>query len=296
MKVEDSYKDYLNYLRTEKNVSDLTVDSYNSDFKIFITFLNLNKISHEVNEISISVIRKYFAYIKLKKNYANGTIRRKIHSLSSLFKYLTEMELIDKNPMLSIHAPKATENLKIYLSPEEIKTVLDAPMKFKSPNVLRDKAILMTLFYTGLRRSELLSLRIHDVNLGTNILTVINGKGRKQRIIPIIDDLSEILFIYLQSRIPISNHHLFVNDSGNQLTTTWIHLFFKKYLELTHLSNKGYTLHKCRHSFATHLIKNDTSVFAVQQLLGHSDLNTTKLYSHLDSSFLSKEIQKIPKF
>lgn len=296
MKLIDIKKDYFAYLSAEKNASQLTINTYESDFTQFRTFLIVTNLSENIKDISTQVLRNYFSHIKITKNYSSSTIRRKIHSMSTFFKYLTESEYIEKNPMAPIHAPKEKQKLKIYFQNTEIAKLIDSPIKNKVKNPIRDKAIMMTLFYTGLRRSELISLKIDDVDLSSNIMIVKKAKGQKQRLIPLVEELSDILWLYLKSRLPIENNMLFVNDHGNKLSTTWIQKFFERYLKLEGMDNKGYSIHKCRHSFATHLVRNETSIFAIQELLGHADLNSTKVYTHLDEKFIRKEIEKIPRF
>lgn len=292
--IEDLFDEFLNYLKAEKNASKSTITSYSTDFFVFLTFLKNNKITLDVEKIRTPDLRRYITHLKIEKKYKVRTIRRKIHSLSSFFKYLLEMEYIMKNPMLPIHAPKEPDQVPIFIAEEDLKKLVNAPMKYKSETSLQDKVILEMLIFTGVRRSELLSLNWEDVDFKNNTLTVKKGKGNKERIIPLLSPLDEDLWNYLQTRLPLKNNAIFISSTGNRLSITGLQTLFRKYIKLSGLEGKGYTIHKCRHSFATLLIQNGADLLSVQKLLGHEDLNTTKVYTHLDMNHLSKAIKKFP--
>jgi len=191
------------------------------------------------------------------------------------------MEYILRDPTLPIHAPKEPDQLPIYITKEDLEKLIAAPLKYKSDFTLRDRAILSTFVFTGVRRQEL-------------IKAIKYGKGNKQRVLPLINPLNNDLWAYLQTRLPLTNNALFTSSTGNRISVTTLQLILKKYLKLTGLENKGYTLHKFRHSFGTLLVKSGADLFSVQKMLGHQDLNTTKVYTHLDMQDLNKEIKKFP--
>lgn len=288
--LENYYANFIDFMKSEKNCSASTVSSYWTDFYIFKEFLSKQKINITLDNITTSVLRQYLAYIKLEKGYANGTIRRKIHSLSSFFKYLIDIEVIDKNPMLPIHAPKQENHTPIYFDEKEIERLLSAPERYaRFPHhILRDRVILMTLFYTGCRRAELLAINFDDINFGTRVLTIRQGKGKKDRLIPLADELNEILWEYLQTRLPLKDNALIISDNDTRMSIGNLQTLFKRYLKKCGLEDKGLTIHKTRHTFATTLLKNGADLIAIKDLLGHEDLNSTKIYVHTDTRHLRK--------
>ena len=160
-------------------------------------------------------------------------------------------------------------------------------------NILRDKLIITTLFYTGVRRAELLNLSWNDLNLENSILTVRSGKGNKDRIIPIHKSLLSLIDAYLTMRLPLKNNALFIGESGKKLCKNSFTSMLKMYLSLSGLAKKGYSAHSFRHSFATHLIQSGADLFKVQRLLGHQSLDSTKVYINFNSSQMAKAIDKL---
>lgn len=294
MTLFDYYDEFLDYLSAEKNASHHTLKNYASDFKLFFNFLQSNGIKPELETIDTPTIRKYISFLKNEKEFKNNTIRRKIHSLSSFFQYLLEQEYIMKNPMLPIHAPKIEQTIPVYLSREEIELLLNMPMKYGKENALRDKCILETFVYTGMRRQELLGLNWEDIDFGRQEIVVRKGKGKKQRMIPIKEPLVSDLWAYLQTRLPLTNNATFISETGNRLSPTSVQLMFTKYIKKAGLDGKGYTIHKLRHSFATHMIQNGADLITVQNILGHADLNNTKIYTHTDTNHLREQLDKLP--
>lgn len=294
MKISEYYNEFLGYLSAEKNASHYTIENYLCDFKIFAKFLATNGIEPDLCSINTPLIRKYISYLKTEKKYKNQTIRRKIHSLSSFFNFAVEQEYITKNPMTSIHAPRREEKVPIYLSESEITKLIKSTMHYGNDNALRDKCIIETLAYTGIRRQELLGLDWEDVDFKLNTLKIRFGKGKKERIIPLMDKLVTDLWAYLQTRLPLTNHAVFISQTGNRMSNTSLECLFRKYLKKSGLEGKGYTIHKLRHSFASLLIQNNANLLSVKELLGHSDLNSTKIYTHINTNYLRQELNKLP--
>lgn len=287
------YDEFLDYLRAEKDVSHHTIKNYTGDFNQFINFLNSKSITPKLNIVTTQVIRRYISHLKNERDFSTYTIRRRIHSLSSYFKYLMEQEYLSKNPMLSIHAPKEPETVPKYLSKEEINLLLDMPQKYSPDHALRNKVILETFLYTGIRRQELLGLNWDDIDFGEKTLTVKFGKGKKQRIIPIGEPLLSDLWKYLQNRLPLTIQAVFISDYGNRLSVTALSQFVRRYMKILGFDKKGYTIHTLRHTFASHLAQNETSILTIQKLLGHSDLNTTQIYAHINTKHMREEVEKL---
>lgn len=296
MDLQYCYNEFLDYMEAEKNASKATITSYTTDFRIFNDFLAIGGTEPRLCTMTTQILRRYVSYLKLHKNYANNTVRRKINSLSSFFNFLLETEYIEKNPMLPIKAPKKEQQIPIYIKEKELKRLLLAPEKYaRFPEQrLRDKVMIELLVFTGARRAEILSLDFDNVDFGSGTITILKGKGNKQRIVPLMEPLATDLWDYLQTRLPLSNKAILVSDTGNRMSVSNFHNLFKRYLEKSGLGNKGYSIHKCRHSFASLLHQNGVDIISIKELLGHEDLNSTKIYTHTDVSHLRKEVKKFP--
>lgn len=294
MSISEQFEEFIDYLSAEKNISNHTKANYTSDFKIFLNFLYINGIKPDLQTITTPIIRKYLAYLKNEKDYKNQTMRRKIHSLSSFFKFLLEQEYIEKNPMNPVHAPKLEGRIPIYLSKEEVELLISTAMKYGKENALHDKCFLKTIAFTGMRRQEALALNWEDIDFGKSVVKIKKGKGKKERIVPLPESLSSDLWAYLQTRLPLSTQAVFISNAGNRLTPSPAQSRFNKYIKKAGLSDKGYTLHKLRHSYASLLIQNNADLLSVQKLLGHSDLNSTKIYTHVNTEHLKKQVDKLP--
>jgi len=294
-KLDFYFEDFINFLKTERNISDATVISYTTDFRQFLNFLSDSGIQPKLSFMSTPVLRRYFAYLKVDRNYSVNTIRRRIHSLSSYFKFLQEQQYIVSNPMLPIHAPKAPDILPKYLNTDEMNLLLQMPEKYSEPWYgHRNYVIILTLLMTGIRRSELLSLNWEDIDFGQQTLTVKHAKCNKQRVVPITEPLISELWKYLQSRLPLNNNAVFISDRGNRLSSRPLSQEIQRYMHILGLDKKGYTLHTLRHTFASHLAMNGASILSIQKLLGHSDLNSTQVYAHVNTEHLKSEVAKFP--
>lgn len=294
MNISECFEEFLDYLSAEKNISYHTKTNYRSDFKIFLYFLHINGIKSDLQTITTPIIRKYLSYLKNEKEYKNQSMRRKIHSLSSFFKFLLEQEYIYKNPMNPVHAPKLEGRIPIYLNKNEIDLLINTAMKFGKENALHDKCFLKTIAFTGMRRQEALALDWDDIDFGNSVVKIRKGKGKKERIVPLPESLSSDLWAYLQTRLPLSTQAVFISNAGNRLTPSPAQNRFNKYIKKAGLSGKGYTIHKLRHSYASLLVQNNADLLSVQKLLGHSDLNSTKVYTHINTEHLKKQVDKLP--
>ncbi|QEK12335.1 tyrosine-type recombinase/integrase [Crassaminicella thermophila] len=192
--------------------------------------------------------------------------------------------------MLPIHAPKEEQKLPIYLTEHDLKLLLQTPKKYArfENHILRDTALLKMFIFTGASRSEVLSMNWEDIDFGKQIITIRKGKGEKERIVPLHENLSCDLWEYLQTRLPLSNQAIFISYLGNRMSVSNFQTLFKGYVKKVGLEDKGYTIHKCRHSFASLLHQNGVDLLSIKELLGHENLNSTKIYTHTNVTHLNR--------
>ena len=271
----------MHYLAVEKGLSKNTLESYRRDLLKFIAFMSQTRIGkpEEVNREALNI---FIADLK-KKGRANSTISRCIASIRSFFNYLLQEGLIDKNPTLELESPRLEKKLPRVLTTGEVDRLLAQPVIGEN-NGLRDKAMLELLYASGIRVSELVSLNISDFDPRVGFLRC-SGKGMKERIVPIGSLAINSVNNYLagsRPRLLKSNGEtsLFVNQHGNRMTRQGFWKILKKYARKSNI-NGEITPHTLRHSFATHLLENGADLRSVQEMLGHSDISTTQIYTQI---------------
>jgi integrase/recombinase XerC len=277
--------DFLKYLKEEKNYSKYTILNYGKDLKLFQTFLKDEKID-DIKNIDYNIIRQYLSFL-YEKEYENKTISRNISTLRSFFKYHLKEKNIVKNPMLLIPNPKIEKKLPKVLYTEELEKILSLPDN-KTPLGQRNSAILELIYSTGVRVSELISIKLSDINFYDKKIRII-GKGNKERIVLYGKILEEKLDLYIndgrKQLLKQENDYLFLNNNGNQLTSRGV-----EYMINNVLKQGGITYHisphTLRHTFATHLLNNGADLKTVQELLGHESLSTTQIYTHVSNERL----------
>ena len=281
---------FLDSLWLEKNLSQNTLSSYKNDLQKFRNFLEKN--NKTVLNADHFLILSFLSML-LDQGFSSKTISRNISSLKSFYKYLISVDHLKLNPMSNIDAPKSGLFLPTTLTVEETQLILDAPNE-KRPIELRDKAMLYALYATGMRISELISLNMHNIDLVRGSVQVI-GKGGKERMIPLTDDAIKFIKIYIKEAREILNkgkdhNNLFLSTHGKQISRHSFWHRIKAYLKRVNI-NKDVHPHTLRHAFATHMLNNGADLRSVQLLLGHSDLATTQIYTHVAQT----EIQNIHK-
>ena len=281
---------FLDSLWLEKNLSQNTLSSYKNDLQKFRNFLEKN--NKTVLNADHFLILSFLSML-LDQGFSSKTISRNISSLKSFYKYLISVDHLKLNPMSNIDAPKSGLFLPTTLTVEETQLILDAPNE-KRPIELRDKAMLYALYATGMRISELISLNMHNIDLVRGSVQVI-GKGGKERMIPLTDDAIKFIKIYIKEAREILNkgkdhNNLFLSTHGKQISRHSFWHRIKAYLKRVNI-NKDVHPHTLRHAFATHMLNNGADLRSVQLLLGHSDLATTQVYTHIAQT----EIQNIHK-
>lgn len=268
-------------------MSTNTVASYHNDLKKFCQYLKLNKIV-SFDKVTKQVVLD-FLEAQTNKKIANASILRLITSLRKFFQYLIEEKIIDSNPLLLIDTPKKKTRLPEVLSLQEVDKLLQVPDTSKALG-LRDRAMLEVMYATGLRVSEIANLRLADLHLELGIIQTI-GKGQKERLVPIGDVAITWVGNYLKLSRPKllkqkRNNYLFLNFHGSKLTRQGIWKNLKAQVRQAGIE-KNVTPHTLRHSFATHILENGADLRIVQELLGHADISTTQLYTHLSKKRLS---------
>jgi len=294
MRFDHAIAEFLSYLEYEKGSAELTLVSHESDFKQFTGFLEQQGSPPKIQDVTTAMVRRYVVAMS-EKGYARTTIGRRVASLRSLFKYLHQCEYLTHNPVASVATPKAKEKLPVYLSTEQCRRLLEATEEnHYFLLAFRDKAVLGTLIYTGIRRSELLDLKLRDLDFESEVLTVRNGKGGKRRSIPMCRQLVELLKDWLELRPECDHDAVFTTRTGEALARHGLYEAFRRARERAGISRKEITLHTLRHSFASNLLQSGANLVALQRLLGHSSLGSTSLYLHVEMDGLRKAVDRHP--
>ncbi|MFY4479938.1 site-specific tyrosine recombinase XerD [Latilactobacillus sakei] len=289
--MDDLIQDYLHYLKIERGLSENTRQSYRQDLKQYQQFLVSQKLTSFTEDRFIVL---GFLQAQTTAQKAQSSITRSISTLRKFYQYLAREGRIQKDPMLQIDSPKQGRHLPAVLSSEEIERLLKTP-DTSTPLGLRDRAILEVLYATGLRVSELVHLKLTDLHLSLGLIQTL-GKGDKERIIPIGDVAVDWINQYLErSRNRLTkgkdSPYLFVNFHGNGLTRQGIWKNLKAIVQAAGI-DKDVTPHTLRHSFATVLLENGADLRVVQELLGHSDISTTQIYTHISKKHLTEVYQR----
>lgn len=278
--MDDEIKEFLDYLEFEKKFSLYTVDNYDKDITEFKEYLVMNNIN-SFKKVDYSLVRKYLVFLYEKK-YKNTTICRHISSLRSFYKYLLGNKLINENPMELISLPKKEQRLPNFLYYNDLEKLLETPDQATSIG-LRDKLIFEILYSTGVRVSELVNIKVKDIDFENKSIRIF-GKGKKERIVLFGDQALKIINIYLDQR-GFSSEYLILNNRGNKITTRGVDLIIHKNSLKSGLKNK-ITPHTMRHTFATHMLNDGANLLTVQELLGHENLKTTQVYTHVSNERL----------
>lgn len=289
--------DFSRMLKIERNYSENTISAYLSDLKSFNVFLEKNKINFKDVINDSKHIKSFFRQLS-KKKLSPRSIKRKFSSLSSYFIFLLDRKTIKNNPLNGIFTPKVPKALPEILTTEEINKVF-----FQSENTdnellgLRDRCILEMLYSSGLRVSELCNLKVNNIQFDLDLIRFF-GKGNKERMIPLTYYARKWLERYLtQSRRILSERStkgskfVFLSNNGLPLTRAAVWQSVKKYINKASIPKK-ISPHTFRHSFATHLVDGGANLVEVQALLGHADISTTEIYTHLSRDFIDSEYMK----
>ena len=282
---------FLNSLIIEKGLSKNTIQSYESDIYQLYQW-NISKNKKRITEIKKIDTSQYISYL-FSQNLKSTSVNRKISSLKTFFNFLLKKKLIDVNPFADQIMPKKPISLPKSISEDDVVKLLDAP-KPDSLIGLRDKAMLELLYASGVRISELVSIKFSDLDLERNIIKVF-GKGSKERLVPFGEDAAQCISAYIDERKKnkdiASIKYIFLNNRGSKISR---HAFWHRLKEycLEIGLKRDISPHTLRHAFATHLLNRGADLRSVQVLLGHSDLSTTQIYTHIAKQRLSELVKK----
>jgi integrase/recombinase XerD len=276
---------FIQYLSVEKGLALNTLESYERDLTQYIDFTEKSGIT-QLQDTKKIHIQNYLLQLK-KLGRASSSMTRSMVSIRSFYQFLVRERLLELDPSLNMESPRLVKRLPKVLSIQEVETLLEAP-ETTTPYGMRDKAMLEVLYATGMRVSELISLNAGHVNLGMGFVRCI-GKGSKERIIPLGRIAAKWLHDYTQMmrhqllRDSKADDALFINHLGTRLTRQGFWKIIKKYGRQAQIL-KEITPHTLRHSFATHLLDNGADLRAVQEMLGHADISTTQIYTHVSKT------------
>ena len=286
-----SLKSFFDYLEIEKKYSSNTIEAYRNDLNVFAGFLIDEFDVNNINNTSYSYIRSWIVDL-VNKGISNRSINRKITSLNSYFKFLLKIDLINENPLTNHKALKTQKKIQLPFSENEMLNVLDLNNYEDNFTGVRDRLIIDLFYTTGIRRIELIQLMISDLNINNKHIKVL-GKRNKERIIPLIDSTINILNKYLSYRDALKSNEafLFITSKGKPVYEKLIYRIINKYFDTISTKVKK-SPHIIRHSFATHLLNNGADLNSVKDLLGHSSLAATQVYTNRSIDEIKKVFAK----
>ena len=279
---------FKRFLQIEKGLSLNSVYSYTYDLKKFNEYLASN--NKDILAATQEDIQQFLKFEKIKKNNSSRTLARSLAAIRQFYNFLADTEIAVENPASLIESPRIERNFPDFLTIKEIERLFESISEDDSYQ-LRDKAIFELLYSSGLRISEAVELKYGDIDFTNSFISVV-GKGDKERIVPINDEVKRLLEKYLRkSRSMIlgsrESDYLFISKKGSKLNRKSVWRLLKNYVAQTKI-DKNITPHTLRHSFATHLLENGADLRSVQELLGHMDISTTQIYTHLAKESLQK--------
>lgn len=276
--------EYLEYLKYQKNYSDETIHSYSIDIEEFLDYINSECIN--ICEVGYDVVKAWLINLDEKKNKST-TVSRKISSLRGFYKYLINNKVIDSNPFSLVSLPKKERHLPRFFYYNELEEMFQVP-RLNTALGQRDRLLLEMLYATGVRVSELVNIKVSDIN-GEEIRVL--GKGNKERIVEFGDYAESILELYLKEGYKHLNikksEYLFLNNRGGKLTTRGVRYILDNIINKTTIDKK-ISPHMLRHTFATHLLNEGCDLLTVQELLGHESLTATSIYTHITNDRLKE--------
>ena len=286
-KEDANLRSFLDHLYIEKGLSQNTVKAYEADISAFINWIKENT-KLKLKDIKEENINKYISYL-FELNLKSSSVNRKISSIKSLYMFLVKKNILKNSPVNEVISPKQEKYLPFSMSEDEVDKLLNSP---KTSNKIekRDKAMIEMLYATGMRISELVNLKITDIDTQRCVVKVL-GKGSKERLIPFGEAALDSLNAYLSDREESASKEIFLSNRRTKISRIAFWHRIKVYLSRENLKN-SISPHTLRHAFATHLLNRGADLRSVQLLLGHSDLSTTQIYTHIAKQRLSDVLKK----
>ncbi|MBP8951707.1 MAG: tyrosine-type recombinase/integrase [Armatimonadetes bacterium] len=294
MQIERLAEEFYLYLEAEKASSPLTITSYRSDLKDFAQFLSGQDVEARVSAVTTQLLRQYLLHLT-RRGLAPATRARRLHALRSFWRFLEETECTTDNPTRRLSLPKRRKSVPAYLIPEECQALLDATSdQHYALLAVRDRAVLTVLIFCGLRRQELLNVRLGDVSLEDATLRVVREKVGKTRVVPLVPRVSAAVQEWLDARPAAAHDWLFTGRDGRRLRAHGLNDLLHRAANVAGLDRRGVSLHTLRHSFATMLLHSQVDLFSLQKLLGHSSIESTAVYLHVDMTRLRAAVASHP--
>nr|MBU1327802.1 site-specific tyrosine recombinase XerD [Candidatus Omnitrophota bacterium] len=290
--MDELIEQFLSYISVEKGMANNTLSSYKRDLCKFAGYLKSKKID-SIDKVSRQMINSFMMAEK-DRGLASNSVSRELACIKSFFKFLLKENIIKENATTIIESPKLWKKLPFTLSVSEVETLLNAP-NVRDLMEMRDKACLELMYATGMRVSELVNLKMDDINMGVGFAKCF-GKGSKERIVPFGRKAKESLDRYLEKSRPqflkksISNY-LFLTRLSKPMSRQTFWKIIKRYVKVARIK-KNITPHSLRHSFATHILERGADLRIVQEMLGHADISTTQIYTHVSKDRLKSIHQK----
>jgi len=277
MDLSVSKNSFTQYLQFEKRFSNHTLVAYSNDLMQFFTFLEKTYEINTIEEINHTIVRSWIVSL-MEQTITPRSVNRKITTLKTFYKYLLRQQLISENPMLKIQSPKTSKRLPVFVEKEKMDLLLDVVDFGKDEDGIRNKLIIEIFYNTGMRLSELINLKIANIDLFSFQLKVL-GKRNKERIIPFNRELKNEIQNYIKSKKDLPNEFLFETQKGKKLNAAMVYGVVHNYLsQVTTIDKKS--PHVLRHTFATHMLNNGADLNAIKELLGHANLSATQVYTH----------------
>lgn len=289
---KDALNEYKQYLIVEKGLSKNTILAYMRDLTDYTNFLMVERNNIQIKETAIVDVEMYIKSIR--SNMSSRTVSRRIVSLRNYYAFLTKENIINKNIMSNFDLPKTKKYLPTVLSEQEMRMVLDS-IEIVDPISNRNRCILELLYATGVRVSELTALTLSHINIKMQFIKVI-GKGNKERLVPMTDYVCSLIKKYLEQDRDFflqgqDSPNVFLTKGGHAIRREQVYQIVQKVAKNS-VVNKHISPHSLRHTFATHLLENGADLRSIQELLGHSDINTTTVYTHISNTKLQQEYQQ----
>lgn len=280
---------FFNYLTVEKGLAQNTLESYKNDLTNYISFLEESAITSP-ESVTAGLMREFIMNLMNSKSLAIASIQRHLSSIRQFHKFMVQEGITETDPMLNIETPKGWRRLPKTISMSEVETLLKQPGEKSNLNI-RDGAMIELMYATGLRVSELVNLKYNNINLEIGFIST-SGKGGKERVVPMGEYALERIKQYIERSRPAilkgrSSPHVFISSWGRGLTRQSFWMIIKKYARTAGIK-QDISPHSLRHSFATHLLERGADLRSVQIMLGHSDISTTQIYTHITRERLKK--------